>query len=98
VFPDDFKGAVTIGCVACRGGRQFTVSAFRLLRKTWPEAWWRYIVTVCMGEIILSIKYDQHIDTVGATLAKLGGLAAVAKERPWLFDFTAKKPLPGYVK
>lgn len=98
VHPAKSRGAMTIGCVCCGGGSQFTISAFRLLRQTWPEAWWRYIVTVGMGEIILAIKYDQHIDKVKAALAAMGGLEAVAKERPYLFDFTVKKPAPGYVK
>lgn len=98
IHPAKARGAMTIGCVCCGGGSQFTISAFRLLRKTWPEAWRKYIVEIGMGEIILAIKYDQPIERVKATLAEMGGLEAVAQERPWVFDFTAKKPAPGYVK
>ena len=96
--PAKARGAITIGCVCCGGGSQYTNSGFRLLRQSWPEAWWKYIVNIGMGEIILAIKYDQHIDKVKAILAEMGGLEAVAKERPWIFDFTAKKPLAGYSK
>jgi 3'-phosphoadenosine 5'-phosphosulfate sulfotransferase (PAPS reductase)/FAD synthetase len=96
--PARSRGAQTIGCVVCGGGSQFSISAFRLLRTTWPEAWQKYIVDIGMGEIILSIKYDEPLDKVKATLDRMGGLETVAKERPWIFDFTAKHPLPGYVK
>lgn len=98
IHPARARGAITIGCVCCGGGSQFTISAFRLLRKTWPDAWWRYIVIVRLGEIILAIKYDQPLERVRAALAGMGGLEAVAKERPWVFDFTVKNPAPGYVK
>ena len=96
--PAKARGAMTIGCVCCGGGSQFTISAFRLLRQTWPEAWWKYIVEIGMGEIILAIKYDEPLERVKAVITSMGGLDAVAKERPWLFDFTRKEPLPGYVK
>jgi len=98
VHPAKGRGAMTIGCVCCGGGSQFTISAFRLLRTTWPAAWWKYIVEVGMGEVILAIKYDQPITRVKEVMGKMGGLATVAKERPWIFDFTAKKPAPGYQK
>ena len=51
-----------------------------------------------MGEIILAIKYDTHIDTVRESIDSLGGLETVARERPWIFDYTAADPLPGYEK
>ena len=98
IHPSKARGAVTIGCVCCGGGSQFTISAFRLLRRTWPEAWWKYIVETGMGEIILAIKYDTHIDTVRESIDSLGGLETVARERPWIFDHTAADPLPGYEK
>jgi 3'-phosphoadenosine 5'-phosphosulfate sulfotransferase (PAPS reductase)/FAD synthetase len=98
IHPAKARGAMTIGCVCCGGGSQFTISAFRLLRRTWPEAWQKYVVDLGMGEIILAIKYDQTLDTVKNCLSGMGGLEAVAKDRPWIFDFTVKKPLPGYVK
>lgn len=98
LHPARQRGAVTIGCVCCGGGSQFTISAFRLLRTTWPEAWHKYIVDLRMAEIILSIKYDEPLDLVRAAIRSLGGLETIAKERPWLFDFTNRKPRPGYDK
>jgi len=98
IHPAKKRGAMTIGCVCCGGGSQFTISAYRLLRKTWPEAWWKYIVDSKMGEIILSIKYDSPREYTSQAIKNMGGLGKVAKERPWIFDFTAKKPLPGYEK
>jgi 3'-phosphoadenosine 5'-phosphosulfate sulfotransferase (PAPS reductase)/FAD synthetase len=98
VHPAKQRGAVTIGCVGCGGGSQFSISAFRLLRTTWPEAWWKYIVEIGMGEIILAIKYDTPLEKVKAAVRSLGGLETLAKERPWIFDFTAKNPRPGYDK
>lgn len=92
------RGAVTIGCVCCGGGSQFTISAFRILRRTWPEAWCRFIVEDAMGEIILALKYDHPLHIVQNAVTQLGGLEALATERPWVFDFTVKKPLPGYEK
>lgn len=96
--PSKLHGAITIGCVPCGGGSQFTNSGFKVLRKTWPEAWWKYIVQIGMGEIILAIKYDEPLEKVKATLSEMGGIETVAKERPWIFDFTAKTPLQGYDK
>lgn len=98
IHPAKARGAMTIGCVCCGGGSQFTISAYGLLRQTWPAAWWKYIVEVGMGFIILAIKYDQALDRVKTAITDMGGLETVAKERPWVFDFTAKRPLPGYVK
>jgi 3'-phosphoadenosine 5'-phosphosulfate sulfotransferase (PAPS reductase)/FAD synthetase len=92
------RGAVTIGCVCCGGGSQFTISAFRILRRTWPEAWRRFIVDGAMGEIILAVKYDRPLALVRQAIDLLGGLAAIASERPWAFDFTSRAPLPGYEK
>ncbi|MBU2623426.1 MAG: phosphoadenosine phosphosulfate reductase family protein [Proteobacteria bacterium] len=98
IHPAKARGAMTIGCVCCGGGSQFTISAFRLLRSTWPEAWHKYIVDLHLGEIILSIKYDVPLDKVKSAIQDLGGLETLAKNRPWLFDFTAKNPRPGYEK
>jgi 3'-phosphoadenosine 5'-phosphosulfate sulfotransferase (PAPS reductase)/FAD synthetase len=92
------RGAVTIGCVCCGGGSQFTISAFRILRRTWLEAWRRYIVEDGMGEIILAVKHDRPLALVRQAIDLLGGLAAIASERPWAFDFTSRSPLPGYEK
>ena len=92
------RGAMTIGCVCCGGGSQFTISAYRLLRKSWPEAWWKYIVEDRLGEIILAIKHDEPLRQIRETLTRAGGLAAVAREKPWIFDFTVKNPYQGYHK
>lgn len=96
--PAKERGAVTIGCVCCGGGSQFTISAYRLLRTTWPQAWWHYIVELGMGEIILAIKYNQPINKIKMSISEIGGLESIAKSRPWVFDFTVKNPLPGYKK
>ncbi|MCK9362107.1 MAG: phosphoadenosine phosphosulfate reductase family protein [Syntrophales bacterium] len=98
VHPAKARGAVTIGCVCCGGGSQFTASAFRILRRVWPEAWRRYIVEDAMGEIILAVKYDRPLAIVRQAIEGLGGLKALATERPWVFDFTSRSPLPGYEK
>ncbi len=96
--PARLRGAQTIGCVCCGGGSQFSISAYRLLRKTWPEGWHKYVVELGLGAIILSIKHDEPLATVKAALDQMGGLATVAQERPFIFDFTRKEPLPGYSK
>ncbi len=96
--PAKKRGAMTIGCVCCGGGSQFSISAFRLLRQTWPEGWQKYIVELGLGEIILSIKYNEPLDKIKAAITNMGGLATVAQQRPWIFDFTRKEPLPGYSK
>lgn len=98
VHPAKLRGAMTIGCVCCGGGSQFTISAYRLLRKTWPDAWWHYIVEIGMGEIILAIKYDQPLEKVKRIISEMGGLKTIAKIRPWVFDFTVEDPFPGYQK
>jgi 3'-phosphoadenosine 5'-phosphosulfate sulfotransferase (PAPS reductase)/FAD synthetase len=96
--PAKARGAVTIGCVCCGGGSQFTISAFRLLRRTWPEAWRRFIIDSRAGEVILAIKYERPLSIVRKAVENLGGLERLAVERPWIFDFTVKNPLPGYEK
>lgn len=98
IHPARLRGAVTIGCVCCGGGAQFTASAYRILRRACPDAWQRYIVDLAMGEIILAIKYDRPLALVRQALEILGGLQAVAAARPWVFDFTSRTPLPGYDK
>lgn len=96
--PAKAEGAITIGCVCCGGGSQYTNSGFRILRKVWPGAWRRYIVETGMGEVILAIKYNQHIDDIREAIAHMGGLEMLAKERPWIFDFTTTRVLSGYNK
>jgi 3'-phosphoadenosine 5'-phosphosulfate sulfotransferase (PAPS reductase)/FAD synthetase len=96
--PAKKRGAMTIGCVCCGGGSQFSISAYKLLRKTWPEAWRYYIIDLKMGEIILSIKYNEPLEKIQNAINDLGGLEKIANERPWIFDFTREKPLQGYDK
>ena len=96
--PARARGAGSIGCVYCGGGSQFTNSGYRALRQTWPEAWYRFMVTWGGGIIILALKYHQHIQTIQDAVNELGGLASIAKWRPWVFDFTRRTPLPGYTK
>ena len=96
--PAKAKGAETIGCMVCGGGAQFTGSCYPHARRLSPRIWHRWIVTARMGEIILAIKYDEPLQRVRAALDSTGGLAAVAKARPWVFDFVCMKPLQGYDK
>jgi len=96
--PARARGAVTIGCVYCGGGSQYTNSGYRVLRKTWPEAWRRFIIEWKGGLIILALKYKKRLDEVREAIQELGGLANLARHRPWIFDFTRKTPLPGYEK
>lgn len=96
--PAKGRGAVTIGCVCCGGGSQFTASAYRILRRICPEVWWHYIVDGAMGAIILAIKYDRQLSIVRQAIEAAGGLQHLAKHRPWIFDFTSRSPLPGYEK
>jgi len=96
--PTRTRGALTIGCVYCGGGSQYTNSGYRILRKTWPEAWRRLIVEWGAGLIILALKHKRPIDEIRAAVQELGGLKTLAKFQPWLFDFTRKTPQPGYQK
>ena len=89
-------GAVTIGCIWCGGGSQFSASCYRVLRTTNPRLWRLFIVDMSGGEIILAVKYRAPLRTVRQALARLGGLAAVADSRPWVFDFTEMPPRRNY--
>jgi 3'-phosphoadenosine 5'-phosphosulfate sulfotransferase (PAPS reductase)/FAD synthetase len=89
------KGAETIGCVYCGGGGQFENSGYRLLRRTWPEAWERFVVGWRGGEIILAVKYDARLDEIQDAVKAAGGLRQLAGERPWVFDFLRRRPLKG---
>jgi len=91
-------GAMTIGCMYCGGGAQFTNSGFKILRKTSPKEWHRLMVEWRAGEIVLAIKYDTSLNTMRLALDRLGGLEALARERPWVFDFLYKTPMQGYDK
>jgi len=92
------KGLITTGCAFCGGGCQFTNSGYRILRTLDPKAWWKFFVTWRAGEILLSIKHDRPLWQIREALDRLGGLEAVAKARPWIFDFSRTTPLRGYTK
>jgi phosphoadenosine phosphosulfate reductase len=92
------KGLITTGCSFCGGGCQFTNSGYRILRHLDPKAWWKFFVTWKAGEILLSIKHDRSLWQIREALERLGGLEAVAKARPWIFDFSRTTPLKGYSK
>jgi len=96
--PARARGADTIGCVYCGGGSQFFGSKYRVLRRTWPEAWRRFMVDWGGGLIILAIKHDQPINRIVPAVEKAGGLTALAETRPWIFDYTRKTPRKGYQK
>ena len=96
--PARTRGALTIGCVYCGGGSQYTNSGYRILRKTWPEAWRRLIIEWGAGLVILALKHKRPIDEIRTAVQELGGLQTLAKYQPWLFDFTRKTPQPGYKK
>ena len=89
-------GAVTIGCIWCGGGAQYTASCYRVLRHTNKYLWRCFVVEMRGGEIILSVKHEATLATVRAALARLGGLAAVADSRPWVFDFLEMPPRQNY--
>ena len=92
------KGAITIGCMYCGGGAQFENSGIRILRRLNQKAWYWFIVEQKAGEIILAIKHGAHIDAIRAAIEKLGGLQALANERPYVFDFLTITPRRGYDK
>jgi len=92
------NGAITIGCIFCGGGCQYTNSGYRVLRKLWPEAWFQFMIEWGGGLIMLALKYKRHINEVSDAVALLGGLETLAKTRPFIFDFSRIKPIPGYDK
>ena len=92
------RGAITIGCLYCGGGCQYTNSGIRVLRRTAPDLWHAYIVGQRAGEIILSIKLNAPLADTQAAIAQAGGLEKLAAERPWIFDFTRHEPIQGYTK
>ena len=94
--PARARGAVTIGCVWCGGGAQYTASCYRILRQTAPDLWRRFVVDLRGGEIILAVKYQRPLAIVRAALDRMGGLAAVADTRPWVFDFLETPPRQNY--
>ena len=61
-----------------------------------PDLWRRFIVDMRGGEVILAVKHETPLPTVRAALDRLGGLAAVAAVRPWVFDFLEMPPRQNY--
>jgi len=98
LHPARARGAQTIGCLFCGGGAQFDNSGFRHLRRLYPDAWRQLMVDWRAGEIVLAIKHDVPLVTIRAAIQRLGGLQAIARERPHVFDFLRTKPLKGYSK
>ncbi len=98
IHPRKKSGAITIGCMYCGGGAQFTNSGFRILRKTAPDLWRAHIVCAGAGEIILSIKYDQPLSIIRPVIKRMGGIEALYDKQPWLFDFLELPPRQGYDK
>jgi len=96
--PARTRGAKTIGCVYCGGGSQYTNSGYRILRKTWPLAWYKFMVGWRGGLIILALRYKAHLNQIEMAVKEIGGLRYIARNMPWLFDFTRKKPILGYNK
>lgn len=98
IHPLKAQGALTIGCIYCGGGAQFDNSGFRVLRHTDPAAFRRMLVEYDFAPIIISIRYDCHIDTARAAIEACGGTEQLIKDRPHVFDFLRHKPLKGYAR
>lgn len=98
VHPRKATGAITIGCLYCGGGAQFTNSGFRILRRSAPDLWRKFVVDYKGGEIILAVKYDKPRFTVQSIINKMGGLGFLYDSRPWIFDFLEIPPRQGYDK
>ena len=98
LHPARERGAITIGCLYCGGGAQFTNSGFRILREQMPEEWRKFIVDWKVGEVILSVKYNYPLHVIRRAVGSLGGLAALADSKPWVFDYLRETPLAGYEK
>jgi len=98
VHPRKRAGAITIGCIYCGGGGQFTNSGFKILRKLEPELWKRFVVDYAGGNIILAIKHDKPLPKIQRVVKALGGLKKLYDSRPWIFDFLEMPPRTGYIK
>jgi 3'-phosphoadenosine 5'-phosphosulfate sulfotransferase (PAPS reductase)/FAD synthetase len=96
--PAKAEGAVTIGCMFCGGGAQFTNSGFPILRRQCPDLWRWFIVESKAGEVILAIKYDVPLSQICNAVERIGGLERLTAERPHVFDFLAITPRQGYSK
>jgi len=98
VHPRKKMGAITIGCLYCGGGAQFTNSGYRILRINAPDLFRKYIVDYKAGEAVLCVKYNRPLHLIQATVDSLGGLARLFDTRPWIFDFLEMPPRRGYDK
>lgn len=96
--PARAAGAVTIGCMFCGGGAQFTNSGFPILRRQCPDLWRQFMVDWKAGEIVLSIKHDTPLDQTRQAIDRLGGLEAIADRMPHVFDYLRNPPMKGYDK
>lgn len=90
--PARSRGATAIGCVVCGGGCHFEDSGMRLLRNTQYDMWWRNIVIDECGYIILALKYKKPLQLVIEVVDEMGGLSKLAKEIPFIFDYTVQTP------
>ena len=98
MHPARERGAITIGCLYCGGGAQFTNSGFKILREQLTNEWRKFIVEWRVGEIILSVKYDCPLEVTRQAIDQLGGLEHLANNKPWIFDYLRETPLRGYEK
>jgi 3'-phosphoadenosine 5'-phosphosulfate sulfotransferase (PAPS reductase)/FAD synthetase len=98
IHPSKTAGAVTIGCLFCGGGAQFTNSGFRILRHLLPDTWRKLMVGMHAGEIVLAVKHDRPLPEIRRAIENLGGLDYLAESRPWIFDFLRQTPMEGYQK
>jgi len=98
VHPRKAEGAITIGCIYCGGGAQFTNSGFRILRMNAPDLWRKFVVDYGGGEVILAVKYDKPLSTIKTAINKSGGLPVLYDSRPWIFDYLEIPPRQGYDK
>jgi hypothetical protein len=96
--PSRIEGAITIGCLYCGGGAQYTNSGFKILRRILPDKWREYIVGMKAGEIILSVKHNRPLNHIREAIEKMGGLDELANSHPWIFDYLTFPPLQGYTK
>lgn len=98
IHPAKKQGSITIGCLYCGGGAQFTNSGFKILRRQRPEDWKRLMLDWRAGEIILAIKHDKTLADIRSAIKSIGGLEYLVETRPWIFDFLRATPLQGYDK
>lgn len=96
--PARVKGTMIRACIYCGGGCQYTNSSYRILRKALPEQWHKFMVEWRAGYIILAIKYRRRLEEVFKAVTLIGGLPYLANLKPYVFDFSRKKPLNGYYK